>query len=59
MRFILTQVSVPDTTSPRAWWIFYGVMALGTVCGTIVVALISWHVIEQPFLRLKRFVPSG
>jgi peptidoglycan/LPS O-acetylase OafA/YrhL len=59
MRFILTQVSVPDTTSPSAWWIFYGVMALGTVCGTIVVALISWHVIEQPFLRLKRFVPSG
>ena len=59
MRFILTQVSVPDTTSPRAWWIFYGVMALGTVCGTIVVVLISWHVIEQPFLRLKRFVPSG
>jgi peptidoglycan/LPS O-acetylase OafA/YrhL len=59
MRFILTQVSVPDTTASQAWWIFYAIMAGGTVCGTIVVALISWHVIEQPFLRLKRFVPSG
>jgi peptidoglycan/LPS O-acetylase OafA/YrhL len=59
MRLILTQVSVPETTAPQAWWIFYAVMAGGTVCGTVVVALISWHVIEQPFLRLKRFVPSG
>jgi len=59
MRLLLTKVSVPETTSPRAWWMFYAVMALGTVGGTIVVALISWHVIEQPFLRLKRFVPSN
>jgi peptidoglycan/LPS O-acetylase OafA/YrhL len=59
MRLLLTKVSVPDTTSPRAWWMFYAVMALGTIGGTIVVALVSWHVIEQPFLRLKRFVPSN
>ena len=58
MRLILTKVSVPETTSSRAWWLFYAVMIVGTVCGTIVVALISWHVIERPFLRLKRFVPS-
>ena len=59
MRLILTQVSVPETTAAQAWWIYYAVMAGGTVCGTIVLALIGWHVIEQSFLRLKRFVPSG
>jgi peptidoglycan/LPS O-acetylase OafA/YrhL len=59
IRLIVMHVRAPATTSPRAWWIFYTVMVGGTVCGSIVVALISWHVIEQPFLRLKRFVPSG
>ena len=58
MRLILTQVSVPETTAPQAWWMFYAIMVVGTVCGTVVVALISWHVIERPFLQLKRFVPS-
>jgi peptidoglycan/LPS O-acetylase OafA/YrhL len=58
MRLILTKVSVPETTSPQAWWIFYAVMAGGTICGTLVVAWLSWHVIERPFLGLKRFVPQ-
>jgi peptidoglycan/LPS O-acetylase OafA/YrhL len=50
-------VQVPSTTSPASWWIFYTVMMAGTFFGAIVLALISWYVIEQPFLRLKRFVP--
>jgi peptidoglycan/LPS O-acetylase OafA/YrhL len=58
MRLILTKVSVPDTEAPGAWWTFYAIMMGGTICGTIVVALVSWHVIERPFLSLKRFVPS-
>jgi peptidoglycan/LPS O-acetylase OafA/YrhL len=58
MRLILTQVSVPDTTASQAWWLFYATMVVGTVCGTIVVALVSWQIIERPFLALKRFVPS-
>ncbi|MGH7623232.1 MAG: acyltransferase family protein, partial [Gemmatimonadaceae bacterium] len=57
MRLILTVVQVPSTTSPASWWIFYTVMMAGTFFGAIVLALISWYVIEQPFLRLKRFVP--
>jgi len=58
-RPFLTQVKVPETSSPNAWWVFYSALAFGTIRGTIVLALISWYVIEQPFLRLKRFVPSS
>ena len=58
MRLILTQVSVPDTTAAPAWWLFYAIMVFGTVCGTVLFALVSWHIIERPFLALKRFVPS-
>jgi len=58
-RLLVTMVNVPPTSSPNAWWVFYMVLAVGTVCGTIVLALISWYVIEQPFLRLKRFVTSS
>ncbi|HMI58590.1 MAG TPA: acyltransferase, partial [Gemmatimonadaceae bacterium] len=59
MRLILTKVSVPETDAPGAWWTFYAIMMGGTICGTIVVALISWYAIERPFLALKRFVPSA
>jgi len=58
MRLILTKVSVPQTTAPGAWWAFYTIMMGGTICGTILVALLSWHAIEQPILKLKRFVPN-
>ena len=59
MRMIVHVQLSPDLASPQMWWVFYLVRAVGTVGGAIVVALISWHVIEQPFLGLKRFVPNG
>ena len=59
MRLILTRVSVPQSSAPGAWWIFYLIMAGGTIAGAIVIATVSWHVIERPFLALKRFVPSA
>jgi peptidoglycan/LPS O-acetylase OafA/YrhL len=59
MRLILKQVGVPNTPAPNAWWAFFVLMILGTTCGSILLALVSWHVIERPFLALKRFVPSG
>jgi peptidoglycan/LPS O-acetylase OafA/YrhL len=36
---------------------YYAAAASGALAATILVALVSWQVIEQPFLRLKRFVP--
>lgn len=59
MRLIVHMQRIPDAASPQLWWVFYIVRASGTVCGAILLALISWYVIEQPFLRLKRFVPTG
>ena len=59
MRLIVNVQRVPDAASPQMWWVFYLARALGTVGGAVILALISWHVIEQPFLRLKRFVPSS
>jgi peptidoglycan/LPS O-acetylase OafA/YrhL len=58
-RLILAHVSLPDASSPHGWWLYYGVVALGTLGGTMVLALVSWYAIEQPILRLKRFVPNG
>jgi peptidoglycan/LPS O-acetylase OafA/YrhL len=59
MRLIVHVQRIPDAASPQLWWVFYIVRASGTVFGAILLALISWYAIEQPFLRLKRFVPSG
>lgn len=59
MRLIVHVQRVPDAASPQLWWVFYIVRAAGTIGGAVVLALISWYLIEQPFLRLKRFVPSG
>jgi peptidoglycan/LPS O-acetylase OafA/YrhL len=58
MRLIVHVQRIPDAASPQLWWVFYIVRASGTVCGAILLALISWYAIEQPFLRLKRFVPA-
>ena len=59
MRMIVHVQISPDLASPQMWWVFYLLRAGGTICGAVVLALISWYVIEQPFLRLKRFVPNG
>jgi peptidoglycan/LPS O-acetylase OafA/YrhL len=59
MRMIVHVQISPDIASPQMWWVFYILRAGGTICGAVVLALISWYAIEQPFLRLKRFVPNG
>jgi len=59
MRLIVNVQRVPDAASPQMWWVFYLARAMGTVGGTVLLALLSWYVIEQPFLRLKRFVPAS
>ena len=58
-RLVLMKVREPLTSSPHDWWLFYALMIVGSVLGAVVLALISWYLIEQPFLRLKRFVPNG
>ena len=57
IRLMNKVVRLPHEATPHSLWIFYGVMSVGTVIGTVILGLISWYVIEQPFLRLKRFVP--
>ncbi|TPW09503.1 MAG: hypothetical protein FD129_2185, partial [bacterium] len=37
-----------------SWQLLFGVVALGVVT---LAALVTWHLWEQPFLSLKRFVP--
>ena len=58
-RLILAKVSLPDASSPHGFWLYYAVVAFGTLAGTIAVAIVSWYMLEQPVLRLKRFFPDG
>jgi peptidoglycan/LPS O-acetylase OafA/YrhL len=58
-RLILAKVSLPDASSAHGFWSYYALVAFGTLGGTIVVALVSWYAIEQPILKLKRYVPEG
>ena len=55
----LILASLPDASSAHGFWSYYVLVALGTLGGTIVVALVSWYAIEQPILKLKRYVPEG
>ena len=57
IRLMNTVVQLPHDVTPHSLWIFYGMMSVGTVIGTVILGLISRYIIEQPFLRLKRFVP--
>lgn len=59
LRLAQHSIPLPTVASPLAIWAYYG-MIVATVLGvTVAVALMSWYLIEQPFLRLKRFVPSS
>ena len=58
-RLLLANVSLPDASSAHGFWSYYALVALGTLGGTIGVALVSWYAIEQPILKLKRYVPEG
>ena len=42
---------IPTSSTPS-----YLAFVVAVLAGTVAVALVSWYVIEQPFLRLKRFV---
>jgi peptidoglycan/LPS O-acetylase OafA/YrhL len=59
LRVVLTRMKIPEIAAGDSWWAFYGVAIGGTVLCTVLIALVSWHLIEQPFLQLKRFVPSA
>ena len=57
LRHVLESALLPDSGSPQLMWLYYAKILFAAIAGTIVIATLSWYVIEQPFLRLKRFVP--
>jgi peptidoglycan/LPS O-acetylase OafA/YrhL len=57
LRLILTRMKIPEIATGESWWEFYAATIIGAVLCTILIALVSWHLIEQPFLQLKRLVP--
>ena len=59
LRLVLTKIKIPELATAETWWTFYAVTMIGTILCAMLIAVVSWHVIEQPFLRLKRFVPSA
>ncbi len=58
LRLVQQWIPIPPANHQEAIWTYYAAMIVGVLCCTIAVALFSWYIIEQPFLRLKRFVPS-
>lgn len=52
--FVLQQVLMSLLPWARVWWIN---LPLSIMAGTIVAA-VSWHFVEKPALRLKRFIPE-
>jgi peptidoglycan/LPS O-acetylase OafA/YrhL len=58
VRLLVTRMPLAGNATPAAWWRHCALLVGGTLLGTILVALFSWHAIEQPFLKLKRFVPG-
>lgn len=57
IRAIQNIVSSPKSNSPNALWSEYAIFVIGTIAVTMLVAFVSWQVVEQPILRLKRFAP--
>jgi peptidoglycan/LPS O-acetylase OafA/YrhL len=58
MRLIVTRSPLAQSATPAEWWAHCALLVGGTLLGTILVAVVSWHIVEQPFLKLKRFVPN-
>jgi peptidoglycan/LPS O-acetylase OafA/YrhL len=57
LRFVSRFVPLSNHPTAGDLWFYYGILLVGTVGGTILLSLVSWHVVEQPFLRLKRLLP--
>lgn len=53
--FPIQQAIVQFLPSYRTWWVVFCLAVPITFC----VALVSWHMIEKPCLRLKRFVQNA
>lgn len=58
LRLVLTRMKIPGVATGESWWTFYTVTMIGTIFCATLIAAVSWHIIEMPFLRLKRFVPG-
>jgi len=52
--FVIQQVLMQQLPWARIWWLN---LLLSVVCATLFAAA-SWHFIEKPALRLKRFIPD-
>lgn len=59
LRLMLSRMRIPGIATGESWWAFYTVTVIGTVFCAMLIAVVSWHIIEQPFLQLKRFVPTA
>jgi peptidoglycan/LPS O-acetylase OafA/YrhL len=59
IRVISNLLPPPELESSHALWFDYGILVFGTLIGSLLVAALSWYVIESPILRLKRLVPSN
>jgi peptidoglycan/LPS O-acetylase OafA/YrhL len=57
LRHVFESALLPDSASPQLMWFYYAKILVAAIAGTIVIATLSWYMIEQPFLRLKRFAP--
>ena len=59
IRAITNLIPSPELESAHALWWDYGILVFGTIVITILIAMLSWYIIELPILRLKRLVPSN
>lgn len=52
--FVIQQVLMEMVPEARTWWLN---ILLSVPCAAAVAA-VSWHIVEKPALRLKRFIPD-
>ena len=58
----LAAVGFSPALLPKVWGSALpgqAVYAAGALTATLAAALLSWHLVERPFLSLKRFFPSA